>query len=526
MDRDPTLPRSALVGLASAAIVVALMFGLRLAFGVQALPDVAADALTLLLPGSVFGYLIDRLQFFGRPFLLVGLAAGLVALGSIGAAVAGRALAGRPRWWRAGALSLALSAVTLPLVLVGRPAGTTTPPAIATVAYWVLFALLVELGLSRAAARPMAGGSGGPSRRALLYAAGAVGSAWLASYFGGRLVAAAREGAARPVLSVGTPAPTPPGSAQAPSAATGSPPAAIETPSPPFPGMTGITSTADFYVVTKNGVGDPDLDAARWRLQVGGARPYVLSYDDLRRLPAIEGPRTLECISNIVGGPLISTAVFRGVPLRDLLEPAGLAGGVREISFTSADGYTESVGLEQALDPRTIVAYAMNGGPLPRSHGFPARLLMSGRYGMKNPKWLTAIVPVAEPFFGYWELRGWNKAALVHTMSRLDFPQESDRVPAGKPFPSRGVAYAGSRGVSKVEVSFDGGRSWQGTQLRRILPKDDWMPFTFVWTPSSPGTYPTVVRATDGDGRPQDPADRDSFPNGSTGYHRVAISVT
>lgn len=290
--------------------------------------------------------------------------------------------------------------------------------------------------------------------------------------------------------------------------------------------MTGITTTKDFYVISKNGVDDPNVNQTTWRLQVGGERPYAVGYEELRRLENVEFPDTLECISNNVGGPLLSTAVFRGVRLRDLLERAGIPAVTREIRFNCADGYTESIPLETANDPQTVLAYLMNGEPLLKEHGFPARVLMSGRYGMKNPKWVTAVLPVPQSYNGYWEQRGWSKDAFVRTKSRLDQPQASDLVPAGTPYPFvRGVAYAGGRGISKVEISFDGGRTWDETRLRRILPKDNWTPFTYVWTPPAAGTYEVRVRATDGEGQLQDATERDSFPDGSTGIHRVKIKV-
>ncbi|MDQ6858407.1 MAG: molybdopterin-dependent oxidoreductase, partial [Chloroflexota bacterium] len=235
---------------------------------------------------------------------------------------------------------------------------------------------------------------------------------------------------------------------------------------------------------------------------------------------------TLECISNIVGGSLISTAVFKGVPLRDLLERAGIPAGTHEIRFSSSDGYTESIPLDSAMDPTTIVAYLINDEPLPKAHGFPARLLMSGHYGVKNPKWLTKVEPIAQPYNGYWPQRGWNKDAFVLTFSRLDTPQEQDVVPADKPFQIiRGVAFAGARGISKVEISFDGGKTWESTTLRTILPKDNWTPFTHTWQLPTPGKHDVVVRATDGDGLLQDAKARDSFPDGATGYHHTVITV-
>lgn len=510
------LRHGALVGAAAALLVVALMFALRVSLGVAALPDVAADAMTLVLPGSVFGYLIDRLQHFGRPLLLVGFSGGLVVIGAAVGAVSARVLAGRSAPLRFGLALAALCALTLPIVLLGASEEQRTSLIISTVAAWALFALLLALGLSSGADRPLAA-QRGPTRRSLLYGAGVIGGAWLASYFGGRLLAAAREQAPAAASATPTAASTPagPGVATTPSG----------TPDP-FAGLTGITTTRDFYLISKNGVDDPQLDAPSWRLRVDGARPFTLGYDDLRAMDAVEYPITLECVSNTVGGPLLSTAVFRGPRLRTLLERAGLPTNTREIRFGCADGYTESLPLDVAMDDRTLMSYSMNGEALPKEHGFPARIVLAGRYGMKNPKWLTTIAPTAQPYNGYWEQRGWNKDAFVRTMSRLDYPQERDVVPAGKPFPLvRGVAFAGARDISKVEISFDDGTTWHETRLRRVLPAGDWVPFTYEWTPPAAGRYPVVVRAADGEGQLQDPVERDSFPNGATGYHRVMITA-
>ncbi len=509
--------RGGATGVAAGAIVVALMFGLRLTLGVRALPDIAADAMTLVLPGGVFGFLIDRLQEFGRPLMLVGLSLGLLLLAATVGAATARSLADRSLFVRLVAPTAALCALTLPVVLIGA-GDDAAEPALATVVYWSLFAVVLNAGLARAAAAPLIDAAPRLSRRALLYSGAAVSAVWLGSYFGGRVLTAGEKVGRRPIAPTIAPSLAP---------ATPVPPGATEAPlSDPFGAMTGITTTKDFYVISKNGVDDPVVNPTTWRLQVGGDRPYAVGYDELKRMEFVEFSETLACISNNVGGPLLSTALFRGVRLRDLLDLAGLPASAREIRFNSADGYSESIAVETANDPHTIVAYLMNGEPLPKEHGFPARILMSGRYGMKNPKWLTAIVPVAQPYSGYWEQRGWSKEAFVRTTSRLDQPQEQDTVPAGRPYPLiRGVAFAGARGISKVEISFDGGRTWNETRLRKILPKDNWTPFTYVWTPPAPGLYPVVVRATDGEGQLQDPTERDSFPEGSTGYHRVSIKV-
>lgn len=503
--------RGGFVGLAAGTVVVALMFALRLAVGLQALPDVAADAMTLILPGAVFGFLIDRLQEFGRPLMLVGLSGGLLVLGAAAGVLATRILWPAPA--RAAAVALALSALTVPIVFVGLPLELAVEPAVASIGYWILFALLLEAGLSRAASAPIVSRTRSPSRRGILYAGSALATLWLATYLGGRLMQAARLGGLRPG-AIATPLlPTP--------SATG---ATTSGAPDPFAGLTGLTETKDFYVITKNGVNDPAVDTTRWRLQVGGERPYAIGYDELRGLPSRERSYTLQCVSNLVGGSLISTAPFRGVPLVDLLGRAGIPAGTQEVRFVSADGYTESLPLEAATHPLTLVAYAMNGQPLTREHGYPARIVMIGRYGFKQPKWLTSLAPNAQLSNGYWEQRGWNKDGFVLTMSRLDWPGEETRVPVGKPFDlMHGVAFAGDRGIARIEVSFDSGRTWDAARLRTILPEDNWMPWTYVWTPTAPGAYELVVRATDGGGAQQDPTERDSFPNGATGYHHRRV---
>src|SRR5438445_385101 len=245
------------------------------------------------------------------------------------------------------------------------------------------------------------------TRRRLVYGAGIFGGAWLLSYLGGRFVDASSAAGARRYVSSGS------------------------TLADTYDPNTGLTNTKDFYVVSKNDIDDPVIASADWRLQVQGLRPFALGYDELSTLAAASRPRTLACISNPIGGEYISTGVFGGVPLRALLMRSGMDAGTTEIRFTCADGYTESIPLAVAVDPSTIVAVTLDGKPLARAHGFPARIVLSGRYGMKQPKWLTAIRPVIEPYDGYWEVRGWDKDAFVRTFSRIDRPTEGETVDPG-----------------------------------------------------------------------------------------------
>lgn len=285
------------------------------------------------------------------------------------------------------------------------------------------------------------------------------------------------------------------------------------------PGLsTRITELGDFYVVDEEIV-DPDVDPASWRLSVGGLvdHPFELTYDGLLAMPLVEQPATLECISNPVGGELISTATWTGVRLMDLLVRAGVGAGAVEVVSQAIGGYSDSIPLTDALRPVTLVAVGMNGQTLPREHGFPARLLAPGYYGMKQPKWLTAIEVVDQPYQGYWEQRGWIKAALVKTWSRIDGLGEGD--PAS--WVVAGVAFAGDRGIDRVEVSIDGGTAWRDAELEAPLSGLTWRRWKVAFDPS--GVAEVLVRATDGDGAVQVAAPMDPHPSGATGYDAVTL---
>ncbi|HYV02395.1 MAG TPA: molybdopterin-dependent oxidoreductase [Actinomycetota bacterium] len=290
-----------------------------------------------------------------------------------------------------------------------------------------------------------------------------------------------------------------------------------------IPGLSPeITSNGSFYVVDEE-ILDPIVDPATWRLGVRGKvrRPLSLTHDELLRLPLQERFQTLECISNEVGGELISTAKWIGVPLPSLLERAGLDRSAVEVVFTATSGYADSLSIDQAMDESTWIAVGMNDRVLPRAHGFPARLLSVGTYGMKNPKWLVDIEVVDAPFTGYWERRGWSKAARVKTGSRIDAPAPYSSVRG--PVTVAGVAFSGDRGISMVEVSIDGGRTWQSADLKRHLSSLSWRLWRLRWTPSGPGSTILQVRAYDGAGVMQPAIGAEPHPDGASGYHAIKV---
>jgi DMSO/TMAO reductase YedYZ molybdopterin-dependent catalytic subunit len=283
-----------------------------------------------------------------------------------------------------------------------------------------------------------------------------------------------------------------------------------------------VTSNSAFYVVDESLV-DPDIDPTAWRLAVNGlvTRPLSISYPALKRMPAIERYQTLACISNQVGGHLMSNAKWVGVPLREILDKAGVRSGAVEVVFRAAGGYSDSLSIDQAMDPSTLIAIGMNGHVLPRAHGFPARLLSVGTFGMKNPKWLTSIEVVNRPYQGYWEQRGWTKQAVTKTSSRIDVPTNGAVV--GKEVVLAGVAFAGDRGISRVEVSPDNGRTWNSAQLRTALGKYTWSQWLYRWTPTRSGKILVGVRAVDGTGKLQIAQIANPFPSGSSGYDVIEV---
>jgi hypothetical protein len=174
--------------------------------------------------------------------------------------------------------------------------------------------------------------------------------------------------------------------------------------------------------------------------------------------------------------------------------------------------------------PEILVVYDLDGMPLPVEHGFPARILIPGHYGMKSPKWLDRIDLVSHEAGGYWEQQGWDHNALVRTMSRFDMPRDSDIVKIG-PVSVAGVSFAGLRGIGKVEYSTDGGRSWTAALTAPPLSPLTWVLWSATWTPSTEGSYQLKVRATDGTGALQESRGAPSYPDGSRGYHTIQVNI-
>jgi len=292
------------------------------------------------------------------------------------------------------------------------------------------------------------------------------------------------------------------------------------------PGIQPITPVDQFYVVTKNVI-DPRVAPSSWRLGITGLvdRPLTFDLDELRSMTPVVQETTLSCISNPVGGGLQSNAMWTGVPLAQLLAEAGPGDGVVEVLVTSVDNYTDTFSIDKAMEPTTLVAYEMNGEPLPQRHGFPARILVPGLFGEKNVKWVTTVELVAFNAKGFYEQQGWGPEFVVPTQSRFTEPDLAQPLTLGTVAVLRGTAFAGDRGVAGVEVSVDDGRSWETAELEYSRSPLAWVLWRYDWRPERPGDIPLLVRATDEKGDVQIAEVRDVAPQGATGLHRVMARV-
>ncbi|MFB6874072.1 molybdopterin-dependent oxidoreductase [Streptomyces sp. NPDC056323] len=432
---------------------------------------------------------------------------------------------------RLGSAAVLVFGLVGAVAAAGRPEGVPADalPSVvgAAVAVAVLYLLAGRLapapGAAPAAGERGEGADGGFDRRGFVVAATATAAvSAVAGLLGRRLTSSVQAGASASRHDLVLPAPR---------SAAPAVPAGAEL---RIRGLTPfITPDKDFYRVDTALV-VPRVDAGAWRLRIHGrgvARPVTVGLHDLLRREIVERDITLACVSNEVGGPLVGNARWLGVRLADLLREAGVrppseGGPADQIVARSVDGMTIGTPVGTVMDGRdAMLAFGMNGEPLPFEHGFPVRMVVPGLYGYVSAcKWIEDIeLTTFTAYDAYWVRRGWAQQAPVKTESRIDTPRPSASPKAGV-VPVAGVAWAQHRGISRVEVRVDGGK-WHTARLAAAGTRDTWRQWVWEW-PAASGRHTLEVRATDGTGATQTGIRTGTVPDGATGWHSVVVDVS
>lgn len=288
-----------------------------------------------------------------------------------------------------------------------------------------------------------------------------------------------------------------------------------------------FTPLEQHYRIDINTV-SPEINGDSWRLKIGGLveQPIEMTLDQIKNYPASDQFITLACISNPVAGDLTSTQRWTGVSLQKLIADWKLKPNATHLKISSADGFYEVVALDTIkTDDRVMLAHAWDGVPLLTKHGFPLRIYIPNLYGMKQPKWIQQIEALDHWEAGYWVERGWSKTAEMKATSVIDTIAVNDKLTqnGANLIPVGGIAHAGARGISKVEVKIDNG-DWQEAKLRKPLSDKTWVIWRYDWA-FQPGNHTFTVRCYDGSGAAQIVELSDPHPNGATGLHSKSVAV-
>ena len=294
-------------------------------------------------------------------------------------------------------------------------------------------------------------------------------------------------------------------------------------------GLTPLVVPADRFYRIDTALIVPSVDVATWQLRVHGMVDHevVLTYADLTQMPLIEQYVTIACVSNEVGGNLVGNAKWTGVKLREVLAMAGVQAGATQLVGRSVDGFTTGMPTEWVMDPsrEPMIALKMDDAPLPRNHGYPARLIVPGLYGyVSATKWLSELeLTTLEAFDAFWITRGWSKLGPILTQTRIDVPGDGARVAPGR-VAIAGVAWAPDRGISRVEVAIDG--QWRDAQISTPISKATWVQWLYAWdATAAAGSHTIEVRATDGLGQVQTADRTPPAPDGARGHQTIQVSV-
>jgi DMSO/TMAO reductase YedYZ molybdopterin-dependent catalytic subunit len=523
--RDRLAGRGMIAGILTAAVSLGVGQLIAGFTGPEGSPVVAVGSLSIdFTPAPVKDFAIKTFGSHDKVVLVTG----IVVLLAMFAAWIGKLAVRR---FRRGLEGLAIFAGVGLLATVTRPGFTfadTLPTVLGTAAAVISLYYLAnaagspELAPHRAAVPPGPAVSPAsapaqppqPDRRRFIVTGAAVAGAAAVTGLAGRKLAenasVSRERATIRIPAAGTPAPElPPGTHF------------------DIPGLSSfITPNKSFYRVD-TAIVLPEVPSTSWTLRIHGMveRELEISFKELLRQPLIEDYITLTCVSNEVGGPYVGNAKWLGTSLPRLLRRAGIKAGADQIVATSADGFTSGTPIQAVMDGReALLAFAMNGTPLPVAHGFPVRMVVPGLYGYVSAcKWVTDIeVTTFAQNHAYWTTRGWDQQAPIKTESRIDIPTGLTTQNPGK-IAVAGVAWAQHRGIEAVEARADNG-PWHEARLATVPGIDTWRQWVWEWD-ATPGRHLIQVRATDKTGYTQTAAEAPPAPNGASGYPGVEVTI-
>ena len=525
----PGILSGAVVGVMLTAALIAVFY---LAWRLAGLPFIAFDIFDWMartLPGSVIAFGIDAMVSVIRALHLGPTAetaktvekamaiAGMLVTG----AIAGTVLFAILRAFRGNypyLLGVIIGVVVgAPVALISRSVGQTATAGPITSSVWILAAFMIwgaALGWSYRHLRAVGATEAAriDRRRFLIRLGGSTAVITVVGAVVGALVVGRRK---REVVE-----------GERWSANHALPNAAAEV--KPAPGTRPeFTPLEQHYRIDINTT-PPKIKEDGWRLKIGGLveNPLAFTLDDLRgKYEPSHLFITLACISNPIGGDLIGTTRWTGVSLQRLLPELRLKTEATHLKIRSADGFFEVVPLETIrADERVMLTYAWDGAPLLTAHGFPLRIYIPNLYGMKQPKWIESIEATDRWEPGYWVERGWDAQARMKATSVIDTVSVDMMIvqaDARTLIPIGGIAHAGARGVSKVEVQVDGGE-WREAQLRVPLSGLTWVIWRYDW-PFREGRHTFKVRCYDGAGAPQIVEEAPPAPSGASGLHSKSM---
>jgi DMSO/TMAO reductase YedYZ molybdopterin-dependent catalytic subunit len=513
--------RAALAGLVSAGAGLGAAEVVTGLLSLSTSPVLAiGEGVIRITPGEVAEAAIAAVGRLDKPLLVAGTVTGALLLGALAGVLSLRRQgAGLGVLAAMGGLGM-FAALSTP----DSSVADAIPPAVAAVVAMTLLRWLVGFAQEPAATdatsalAPAVASEADPvergrlDRRRFLVRAGSVGLAAVALTAAGRVLSQGRQAveAAREAVALRLRRPVAP-----------------EGVSAPVEGIASwITPNERFYRID-TALAVPRVVPADWRLRVHGLveRELELGYDDLVGRGLQEAWVTLCCVSNEVGGSLISNARWAGVPIADILAEAGVRPEADAVLSTSADGWNCGTPLQALTDGRaSMLAVAMNGEPLPVEHGFPVRMVVPGLYGFVSAtKWVVDLeVTRFADFSAYWTQRGWSPRGPVKTQSRIDVPDDGAEVGAGR-VAVGGIAWAQHTGIDRVEVRIDDG-PWRSARLASVPNVDTWRQWAYAWD-AEPGEHRVAVRATDTSGYTQTGEPSDVVPDGATGWHTIVVSV-